>query len=329
MALEDAIGGDLSAIDPNLGPSPVQVEENKSKWRQFLGNFQDPNVRQAILATGIGLLHSPRYGENSGDIVANALSGGAQTLQALRAMDYERGQKAQTRADTQAQRSIENRQRDTQIQQAQQQIDITQQNNAMDAGARNAGLSEAARHNQATEDIGRRQADADMLRARTYGATQVRVPAEVQKINALQAQYMTEGLDEISARAKAVMVVDSTKGAASPGEAAMNLYQNSIKNWQADINNFGKALTPQQLQQFQIDAMNTVMKFQQFNTTQTGTPQAPQIPNPGVPPQQRGTIDRSAGSAIGTVKNGYKKTKAGPDSDKTTWTKVNTSGNAK
>jgi hypothetical protein len=176
------------------------------------------------------------------------------------------------------------------------------------------------------EEIGRRQAEADMTRAKAYSGAGNRVPAEIQKINALQAQYMTEGLDEVSARAKAVMVVDSTKGATSPGEAALNLFQNSIKSWQGDLNNFGKTLTPEQIKQMQVDAMNAVMQFQNFNTTATGTPT---VPNPGVPAQQRGTIDRSAGSAVGTVKNGYKKTKAGPDTDKTTWTKVNASGNAK
>jgi hypothetical protein len=334
MAISDAL-----TIDPSgygyaapSGENPVALEENKSKWRTFLDQFQDPNLRQAVLATGIGLLRSPQYGQNSGDIIANALGSGVNTLQSLRNMDYARNQATQARTDKLGQQKIENEQRGRQIAVA----EAGQRTN--EAGQRSTETNQQAirenatavtreteRHNRANEEIDRTRAEAERTRANAYTGSGTRIPAEVQKINMLAAQYMTEGMDETSARAKAVMVVDSSRGATSPGEQAMNLFNNSIKNWQNDLSNFGKQLTREQLQQMQQDAINTVIRFQNFNAQQTGQPQSPNPANP-----RHGVIDRSAtqGSPVGTVKNGYKKTKAGPDKDQTTWTKV-TNGNAK
>jgi hypothetical protein len=339
MAISDALdpSGYGYAQDPNAQPAadPVALEENKSKWRTFLNQFNDPNVRQAVLATGIGLMRSPQYGQNAGDIGANALQSGVQTLQSLRNMDYAKQQTATARKDKLTQQGVENTQGQARIdiaragentnERAQTSTEANQQ--AIRQNAEGI-LSETTRHNKADEATNAVKANADMVRARATATTGARVPAEVQKINMLSAQYMTEGMDETSARAKAVMVVDSAKGATSPGEQAMNLFNNSIKNWQNDINNFGKSLTQEQIKQMQHDAINTVMNFQQFNSAQTGVPPTPAAP--GGVNSRVGVIDRSAtsGSPVGTVKSGYKKTKVGPDSDKTTWTKV-ANGNPK
>lgn len=345
MAIADALSGltaptmqDVAA--PQMSAPQVQLEENKSKWRQFLGTLEDPNVRQAMIATGIGLMRSPQYGQNSGDIIANALGSGVNTLQGLRNMQYERSQK-------EAQQKQENRRADQTVANqttsvgyqgqsvAQQGQQITNQNtqattrNEIDRGA----LSETQRHNQELEEIARRNAESERIRAKAYGSTAgANQGQDVFKINALTAQYQAEGMDETAARAKAVMVVESTGAAKTPGEQAQKLYEAKLKNWMQDINNFGKSLTPQQMKDMATESMNEVFAFHNFNAGVTGQPPAV---NPNKP--KAGVIDRSTGSAVGTTKQfggaspgTYKKIKAGPDSDQSTWQKVTTpNGNTK
>lgn len=331
MAIQDAFLQDVQ-FDPSSVPAPVvQVQENKAKWRMFLDNLNDPAIRQGVIATGIGLMRSPGYGQNAGDVIGSALQSGVNTTAGLRNMEYERKTKEQERQDKLTQQGVQNKQGERQLDISSRNVDInaqnaqTNQNNVnMDAAARNAQLSEGARHNQATEETDRIRAEADRKRAEAYSSVGTRTPQDIQKINMMSQYYMqNEGLDEVSARAKAVMYVESTGAGKSPGENAMTLYQNKVKNWQADLNNFGKSLTPQQLQQMQVEAMDEVIKFSNLTAQMTNQPQTanPNKPNAGV-------IDRPA-SPVGTVRNGYKKIKAGPDNDKTTWEQVKTNGNPK
>jgi len=312
--------------------SPQEVEQNKGLWRNFLSRLDDPNVRQALLVTGINLLRSPQYGQNSGDIAANALTAGVGTLQQLR--ERERAQKnlEQQRADTQAQRTVEN-------QQGQQRIDISrsqqqtygeqvrQQGAASERlDTREAAQSaETARHNRATEANQRLAAMADMARAKAYAAGGTgKTPQDIQKINILAAHYMqTEGLDETSAKAKAVMVVDSTGTAKSPGEQARMLYQERLKAWGNDIGNIGKTLTTDQARELLESSMNDIMQLQQFNASAaTGGP----LPGTRSGPIQRdgsgAAPPATGGSPVGTVKGGYRKAKPGPDNVKENWEKV-------
>jgi hypothetical protein len=312
------------------------LEKNKSLWRNFLSNLNDPNVKQAIMTTGVNLLRSPQYGQNSGDVIANALGTGVQTLQGLRNLDYQKGQATQARTDKLGQQSTENQQGQQRIdisraQQGTYQQQVESQANAtnMNAARENAQISESARHNQVTEGIQSREADAAMVRAKAYG-TQIagKTPQDIQKINILAAQYMAEGMDETAARANAVMVVETAGKAKSPGEQARLLYEAKLKNWQGDIGNFGKSLTPQQAEQMLNESLSEVTKFSQFNASQTGAAPLASQRGDGAPASTPGTVPAQGESPVGTIKAGHKKTKKGPDADKTTWTQV-TSGNTK
>jgi hypothetical protein len=338
MAIADALSGLTQptmqeVAMPQMNAPEVQFEENKSKWRNFLATLEDPNVRQALIATGIGLMRSPGYGQNSGDIIANALSSGVGTLQGLRNMQYER----QTKED---QRRQENRRADaalqnqtTQVQQQGQQIQNAQAQAQTRTELERAQLSEAQRHNLSTEEIARQNAESDRIRAqayRTQANTGRNLGQDVFKIEALTQQYKAEGMDETAARAKAVMVVESTGAARTPGEQAQKLYELKLKNWQQDINNFGKSLTMQQMQKMLQESMNEVFQFHNFSANLTGQPPTANPNNP-----RAGVIDRSGGSPVGTKKQfggsspgTYEKIKAGPDSDQSTWRKV-TDGNAR
>lgn len=330
MAIADALGAypnqGADMGPPSPGNDPVMLEQNKFHWRNYLASLNDPNVRQALIATGVGLMQSPGYGQNSGDVIGRAIGSGVQTLQGLRNIDYQKKTTEQARQDKLGQNQVQN-------QQGQQQIDISNRNANTNERAVTSQIgasdrtqsredvqtTEQGRHNKATEAIQSKAADADLLRARSYSSIGNRVPADIQKINMLAQHYTTdEGMDEIAARARAVMVVDSTGAAKSPGEQAGNLYKAKIQAWSNDISNFGKTMTPEQSQAMLQDSINDVVKLGQFNAAATGA----------APPetQRSGPIKRPAEgtSQVGTVKGKYKKTKAGPDSDKSTWTEVAT-----
>lgn len=335
MAIADALYGDPSQIGPpSPSNDPVVLEQNKSKWRNFLAKVNDPNVQQAIMTTGINMLRSPGYGQNSGDVIANALSQGVNTLSGLRQLDYEHKTQAQQRVDKQQQEAIQNRQGDQRIANDVRSTDAygRQVDNQADATRRtdtreNRRLDEDTRHNLADEDIARQRAKAENTRANAYKNSGNRVPAEIQKINNLTAQYLAEGMDEVSAKARATLVIDSTGTAKSPGEQARALYEAKLKNWSGDINNFGKSMTREQAQQMLDESINDVHSLQQFNSQATAlpgtTPQGTATP-PARPGQPRAAAKGE--SPVGTTKSGYKKVKKGPDADKSTWQKVNGSG---
>jgi hypothetical protein len=342
MAISDAISGDpYSSGPPTPTEDPVQLEKNKSLWRNFLSNLHDPNVQSAIMSTGIGLLRSPQYGQNSGDVIANALSSGVNTLQGLRQLDYQKQQATQKRGDTLNQQNVENNQRQQQIgiSQAQQGTYATSVQQQGEASQRlnereQAALGETSRHNRASEANQATAAQADLERARAYKANTIgKTPQDIQKIDMLAQSFIqNEGMDEVSARARATMIVESTGRAKSPGDAAQALYQEKLKNWQGDISNFGKSLPPEQARQMLNDSMNEIMLLHSFGSGITGTG-APPVTNQGGPIVRPPAAQSSGETTLGQTKafreGTYKKVKRGPDSDQSTWQKVTTPNGAR
>jgi len=333
MAISDAIAGDpYSAGPPAPTEDPVKLEQNKSLWRNFLSNLHDPNVQSAIMATGINLLRSPQYGQNSGDVIANALSTGVNTLQGLRQVDYQRREAAQKRTDTVQQQNIENTQNQQRIgisgdQQRTYSQQVAQQgeaSNRLDT-RENRQLTEAERHNRADEESRRIAAQADLARANAYKANTIgKTPQDIQKINMLAQHYVeNEGMDEVSAKARAVMVVESTGKAKSPGEQARLLYADKIKNWQNDISNFGKSMTPDMAQQFLNDSINEVTTLQKFDSGVTGTaPPSTQRSGPIVREEPSAPAETPVGQSKTFKQGTFRKVKKGPDSDQSTWQKA-------
>jgi len=61
-----------------------------NKWKGFLSTLKtDPNMRMALIQTGIGMMRSPRMGENGWDVAGEALGRGVMTLDQLRQRDKE------------------------------------------------------------------------------------------------------------------------------------------------------------------------------------------------------------------------------------------------
>jgi len=323
------------AVNPAYGipnnvmgpPSPAvdPARQSGGIFNAIRTTLADPNFRAALMTTGANLLRSPGYGQGAGDVAADAITTGIGTLQGLRQQQRQVEMQQQKRADEREDALARRRQAEQQIDINRQQVEgqIEAQRKADTRGTRQ--LTETERSNRAREEIERIRAEADRTRANAYRAAGIgRTPQDIQKINMLAAQYMAEGMDETAAKAKAVMVVESTGRAKSPGEQARSLYEARLKAWQNDFQNFGKTLTAEQAKQMLEESMNDVMYLHQFNQTTTGMPGTPR------PTQRSGPIQRPGDnvrrSPVGTIRNGYKKIKEGPDTDQTTWQKVNDSG---
>lgn len=133
--------------DPRIvqgGPPP----ENLNLWQRFQQRLQqDPNLRMALLTTGLNMLRTPEPGKTGFDTFADSALTGVQTLDALRQRDV--AAEAQARDEKREDRKIDIADETLDV----RREGITQESNQFEARMKHAQeqLAETTRHNKATE----------------------------------------------------------------------------------------------------------------------------------------------------------------------------------
>jgi hypothetical protein len=221
------------------GMPPMQQAGPQGMIGQLLAKLQDPNVRQAITATGLNLMKTPEFGKNGFDTAATALQTGMSTLDALRQRQRSQGIESEDRTNKQTQQGVENKRADKQVEIQQQNADTSRENVRGDAAAKqqdqvraDKALEEAIRHNKSQEEIDRLRAAADRIRANAYFGSTSRTPAEVEKMNRLRAFYKKQNpnLSDEEADKQALDYLSTAKGK-SPRQLVMDAMQRKFAAW--------------------------------------------------------------------------------------------------
>jgi hypothetical protein len=278
----------LQDIAPAVLPEQTpQFEERKNLWRKTIDKIKtDPNFKQSVMQTGLGLMRSPGQGENGWDVASKALQSGVTTLQTLRERDKKDKIAQEDRALNQ--RNVESSiaARDKGVALDEKKLGIYEKdilaNNTLAQQKHELALrdlEETVRHNQAAEGI-------DRTRASTYAATGGGAKsADATKVDALAAQYEAQGMKSVDARAKATREVMST-GKTSPANLFNTAMNQEVEMWQNAFDNLGKAPDEKTL-----DAMRNRAKQRVFDALRISASTGGE----GIPPGQgtTGTIDRS------------------------------------
>jgi len=330
MAILDELTAPAPMMDPiQAGPMPQldpnEMEQRKSLWKQYLS---DPNLRQAMLQTGIGLLRSPKMGEGTGDIAANALSAGASTLYGLREADRIRNMEAAKVSRETAATSVSERQRQEQIDTGKKQAGtqataVRQSGDQAQKAAEQAAraLDEAIRHNKSEEESARLRANAEKTRADAYagaGGRPGQTPGDIQKVNILAEKFVMEGMDEVSAKARAVREIENSKGK-TKADTARDLLKAAYDN----PFNFKKLETAEGRQQLLEDALTTAEQIHKTDVLPGGDPMAQPV-TPTLPDATRTQAGggRPGGTPVGTTKTYQGKTyrfKGGDEKQQANW----------
>lgn len=294
MVGKDEVAAQQPTPDIQSALPPGELEQRKSLWKNLLSQWQDPNVKQAVLATGIGLMRSARYGENVGDVAANALTSGVNTLQSLRERDRQRALEAQDRAIREDQRAKENTRGDRQVATGERNA-ATQEKSVtgnlelgQKAGARSdKALEETIRSNKAQEEIGRTKAGAEATRAGAYATgRQGKTAAEIQKIDRLKAYYKQQdpSLSDEQADKMAIDYVTTSQNK-TQSQIAADLYKNELTTWAQNFDNIGKTPSVADLREMKRRSMETAAEFFKQENSTIKRPDAPGVPTMGGPPQ--------------------------------------------
>lgn len=255
---------------PNMGPG-------------FLGNiaqaWQDPNVRQAVLSTGLNLMRSPGYGQNGWDVAANSLQTGMGTLQSLRERDRQRALEAEDRKIKEEQRGIENKRGDRQVSVQEKNAQTSATNVEGDAKNKDAQLKhaekqleEAIRHNKSSEEIAKLRALADNIRATTYAGGGGRTPAEIEKLNRLKAFYKKQNpeLSDEEADKQAMDYLSTSKGK-SPRQLVIDAYTKKAQSWLEQQFDPTAQPTPEMRETWKKQAMEEVKFAEEAGADVTAT----------------------------------------------------------
>ena len=103
-----------SIVQPPIPARGAPADPNQvGLWKRFQDRLTaDPNLRMALLTTGLNMLRTPQPGQNGFDVFANAASTGLNTLDQLRQRDVLLGQ--QERQEARADRGLDIREEDSQ-----------------------------------------------------------------------------------------------------------------------------------------------------------------------------------------------------------------------
>lgn len=284
MGLDMALPQPQAAAPPQA-PAPAQTQPGFVG--RLLQNFNDPNFRQALTLTGAQMMRTPGYGQNFGDIAANALSTGVTSLQQLRAQQAaealreREAQRAErtTGAYVEATGEQTTTSKERRAREAEEAAYAKGQRPVMEMRAANAETraGEGARAEvelkgaQARrQDAESRYLDRDRPGGARGGAGGGRQPQDIQKIEMLSRKYQADGLDKVAADARAVEVLDLQKAVKTPGELAQTLYTEKLRAWQADIGNLGKPLDPNVARGLLDDAIKETMELSRIDVASQG-----------------------------------------------------------
>lgn len=282
-------------FDPNQQLTPQdQQAQSPGIFASLMQKWQDPNVRQAIMQTGLNLMRSPGYGQSQWDVGANALGAGVSTLEQLRERDRQRGLLAEDRATKEQQRGIENTRADRQVATGEKNAATNATNvsadieaKKVDQGRADKALAEAIRHNKSDEEINRLRAEADAIRAKAYSTGGGKTPAEVEKLNRLKKYYMEkQGLDETDADKAAFDYLQTAKGK-SPRQLVIDTIKSKVSTWYENQFDPAAKPTPEMLSKWQQEAVDEVKFAEQAGqdvTNNRGPIARPGITTPGKAP---------------------------------------------
>jgi hypothetical protein len=287
MAVGDLLAGmPIMMEDPGVDPQAMpKIEENKSLWKSMFDKVRnDPNIQQALMATGLGMMRSPQVGQSGWDVGANAVAGGMSTLQQNRQLQVQ-NQLAQRKLgleETEVGSKVEKNKADietgritadTYAATGAQQVESGRKKDAREDTATQLAVGLEPRKVAADE----KKAEADLIRANAYtdaskigrGSTGQNVALVNQRAAALRK--LNPGLSEEEATLQAQNdVLFTAKGGGNIASIATQLFKTNLEAWQNSFDNLGKAPTPQDLDRLKTDAMTQAKEFGKLNGQ--GTP---------------------------------------------------------
>ncbi len=134
---------------PQAGLTAADINpQDLNLWQKFMQKLRsDPNLRMALLQTGIGMQRTPDFGKNQFDVFADSAQGGIQTLDALRQRDT--ATEAGLRGESREERQIDIQEQSLGVRE--QQLEQSQRNFEASLEQSRQRMEEAQRHNKVTE----------------------------------------------------------------------------------------------------------------------------------------------------------------------------------
>ena len=286
----------MGQVNVGQGPNyqqPGFMERIAQAWA-------DPNVRQAVMTTGLNFMRSPGYGQNGWDVAANSLGMGMQTLEALRTRDRQRALEAEDRKIKEDQRNKENTRGDRQVAVSEKNADTTSRstdatigNLTSDNTRLDKTLDETIRHNKAMEGVYAQNAGSTRIKADTYAAGGGKTAAEIEKVNRMKAYFMKQdpNLSAEDADKKAIDYVASTKGK-TPRQQVLDAYKAKAAAWMEMQYDPLAQPTPEQVEQWRQEAIAEVKMADSAGTDITNNSGV--IVRPGAKPAAGAPQERDA-----------------------------------
>jgi hypothetical protein len=282
---------------PPQGPvtNPEEIKKNRNLWQKFNDKVKaDPNFRQAVLQTGLGMMKTARYGEGSFDVVSNALSTGVTTLDMLRRRDM--ADKLQKEEESRKY-ALDTGQ--LTVQQTNAAANTSSAASQAANAAENAAAGKAAR-DQAPEELKLKQGalEADMIRANAdktrasiyagggFGGHQT--AARVQVIHMLAAPAIAAGTPEDVALRDA-SIQEATLSRMDPAIAIMKM----LNDWKINYEYTAEGATPMTPEKSAAKLLE--LKAWWKETHPAATPAATPIAAPAI------TRERGRGSGSATL----------------------------
>lgn len=283
---------DAGPTQINYGPErlpPEELEKRKTGWKALLAKWDDPNVRAAVVQTGLGLMKSPSYGQSGWDVGANALQAGVGTLQSMRERDRLLAEQAAERKKKETQQEIENKRGERQVSATEKnaatqarQVDSTIAANQAAGTRADRELTEKERHNKETEKADLLRAEAARVAA-AGGGKGHKTSAEIEKINRLKAYYKQKNpsLTDEDVDKMAIDYVANSKGK-PPRQLVVEAYQAKAKQWYDQQFDPTASPPPELQQQWKNEAIEEIRSLEaagQAITNKEGV-----VPRPGGTP---------------------------------------------
>lgn len=290
-------GMPITMDSPQIEVTEPVLQQRKGMWAKFMGQMQDPNFRQALMATGVGMMRSPQVGESGWDVAGTALNSGIGTLRNLRAYDSEQGRLNRREAlDTKvAEGNISTQAKnagtyETSVTQqgaigkagmeSQQFRDILSQTElAINADLKKRGV--AADEKRADAAMISAEADKDRAKLGFSGSQSTQVALVNMRAQALRALNPKLSPEEANLQAQNELILGKGK---SPGQFALDLFKTSMEARQNDLSKIGQPITQQEVDQMRTGATDIATQFFNLGRDQGATTAAGTIDRTGATP---------------------------------------------